>query len=246
MSTMLILGACSDIARAAALAFADEGWDICLAGRDMTALQRHATDITIRTGRTVTTAFFDALQPGSHEAFWAEQADSVQALLCAVGLLGDQQAARHDPSLAQCILATNFSGLVPILSMAADTFKQRQQGVMIVVSSVAGERGRASNYIYGSAKAGLTAFLSGLRQRLYRSNVHVLTVLPGFVATRMTEGMNLPQRLTATPAQVAADIVNAVRKKKYVVYSRYFWRFIMAVIKIIPEKVFVKLSRHSN
>lgn len=242
MPTMLILGAGSDIARATALAFAAQGWDLCLAGRNMELLQRHAGDIEVRTGRSVSCRFFDALKEEEHASFWEEQAESVQALFCAVGLLGDQKAARHDMELARRILRTNFNALVPILSMAADTFEKRKSGLIIVVSSVAGDRGRASNYVYGSAKAGLTAFLSGLRQRLAPSGVQVLTVLPGFVSTSMTEGMDLPASLTATPEQVANDIVRAVRRQCPVLYTRWFWRWIMFIVKRIPERLFRKIK----
>lgn len=112
-----------------------------------------------------------------------------------------------------------------------------------MVSSVAGDRGRASNYVYGSAKAGLSAFLSGLRQRLHNQGVKVITVLPGFVKTRMVEGMNLPEALTATPEQVAADVLKAVRTDKSVVYTRFFWRYIMFIVKSIPEGIFRKLEK---
>lgn len=242
MPTMLILGATSDIARATALAFARKGWDLRLTGRDQDALRRIAQDIAVRTGRKVDCAPFDALAPAEeHAALWNSVAADTDALFCAVGLLGDQEAARHDLALAGRIVASNFTGLLPILALAADAFEARGRGLIIAVSSVAGDRGRASNYTYGSAKAGLTAYLSGLRQRLSASGVQVLTVLPGFVATAMTEGMNLPVPLTATPEQVAADILRAVEKKCGVVYTRWFWRWIMAVIRAIPEGIFQKL-----
>ena len=242
MPNMLILGATSDIARATALAFARKGWDLRLAGRDMEALQRIAQDIAVRTDRRVECASFDALAPvEEHAALWNSVAADTEALFCAVGLLGDQEAARHDAALAEKIVTSNFTGLLPMLALAADAFEARGRGLIIAVSSVAGDRGRASNYTYGSAKAGLTAYLSGLRQRLSASGVQVLTVLPGFVATAMTEGMNLPARLTATPGQVAQDILRAVEKKRGVVYTRWFWRWIMTIIRAIPEGMFQKM-----
>ena len=244
MPNMLILGATSDIARATALAFARKGWDLRLAGRDMDALRRIAQDISVRTERAVDCARFDALAPAEeHAALWRSVSADTDALFCAVGLLADQEAARHDARLAEKIVATNFTGLLPMLSLAADTFEARGNGLIIAVSSVAGDRGRASNYTYGSAKAGLTAYLSGLRQRLSTSGVQVLTVLPGFVATAMTENMNLPTRLTAAPEQVAHDILRAVEKKRGVVYTRWFWRWIMVIIRAIPENIFQKMRR---
>ncbi len=114
----------------------------------------------------------------------------------------------------------------------------RKAGLIIGLSSVAGDRGRASNYVYGSAKAGLSAFLSGLRHRLAASGVRVMTVKPGFVRTAMTEGLNLPPLLTAEPDQVAADILSAVKKRRDTIYSRWYWRFIMSAIRLLPESIF--------
>jgi len=121
-------------------------------------------------------------------------------------------------------------------------FEKRKSGFIIGISSVAGDRGRKSNYIYGSAKAALTAYLSGLRNRLYVANVHVLTVKPGFVATKMTEGMDLPEKLTAQPEAVAEDIYRAQQKNKNVLYTKWIWRWVMLIIKVIPEWKFKRMS----
>ena len=242
---ILILGASSDIARACALALGREykRSQFYLAGRDTAALERQATDLNLRTGCPTSVHHFDALDSKDHQALWDELKDKVDLVLCCVGLLGDQEQARHDVELAERIVRTNFTGLIPMLSMVADSFEQRGTGKLIVVSSVAGDRGRASNYVYGSAKAGLSAFLSGLRQRLHNHGVQVTTVLPGFVQTRMVEGMELPTALTATPEQVAADVLKAVRKGQGVVYTRFFWRYIMFIVKHIPEFMFRKMER---
>jgi len=242
MAIMVVLGATSDIARATAVAFARQGWDLRLAGRDASALQKIAVDIALRTGRDVTWSYFDAADLSSHQAFWETIAPKAEGVLCAVGMLGDQHQAEHDWTLAQTLLQTNFTGLVPVLSMAANTFEERGRGLIIGIGSVAGDRGRATNYLYGSAKAGFAAFLSGLRNRLAAKGVHVMTVKPGFVATSMTEGMNLPKKLTATPEQVAADIVAAAEKKRDIVYTLWFWRWIMRIITHIPEGIFKKLK----
>jgi len=242
MASMLILGAASDIARATALAFAHDGWDLILAGREPETLDKIAADITLRSGRRVKTTAFDALRPEEHAAFWQGVEEETTALFCAIGLLGDQEQAQNDMGQAAAILRTNFTGLVPILSFAANSFERRGHGLIIAISSVAGDRGRASNYFYGSAKAGLTVFLAGLRHRLAKRGVTVITVKPGFVATAMTAGMGLPAKLTATPGQVAADIVKAARKKRNVIYSLWFWRYIMIIICHIPEGIFKKLK----
>lgn len=242
MPSLLVLGATSDIARATALHFGLHGWNILLAGRDMTAVSALADDCSIRIGNPVVALHFDALHPEKHVAFWNTLPSCPDAVLCAVGLLGDQKAAQQDSELAEKILCSNFTGLVPILSMAAKAFEDRGSGLIIGISSVAGDRGRASNYLYGSAKAGFTAFLSGLRNRLAGKGVRVLTVKPGFVSTAMTATMTLPPLLTATPDDVARDIFAAVEKKSDIIYTKWYWRWIMLIVRLLPECVFKRLS----
>ena len=232
MPLMLILGATSEIARSCALRFAQDGWDLCLAGRRMEALHVLAQELRAKTGRTVTCEEFDALACSTHATLWASIKDKTDAVLCAVGLLGDQMAARHDEDAADRVLRANFTGLVPLLSMVADTFEQRQRGLIIGISSVAGDR----------AKAGFSAFLSGLRARLAPSGVHVLTVKPGLVASPMIEGRDLPRSLIASPETVARDIAHAVRKKRHTLYSPWYWRGIMFAVKHLPECLFIRLK----
>jgi len=241
MRTIVILGATSDIARATALAFGQAGWNLLLAGRDRDAIGRVAGDLSVRLGRPVPALHFDAEKPEEHEAFWTGLPARPDALFCAVGLLGDQEAARHDPVLARRIITANFSGLVGIFGLAADEFEKRGQGLLIGVSSVAGDRGRAQNYIYGSAKAGFTAFLSGLRQRLAASGVRVVTVKPGFVDTAMTEGMPLPKALTAAPLEVAKAIAAHADTGSEVFYVKPVWRLVMLIIRHVPERIFKKM-----
>jgi short-subunit dehydrogenase len=201
-----------------------------------------AHELHAKTGRAVDCAEFDALNTSAHAKLWESVAHKTDAVLCAVGLLGDQTAARHDEEAADRILRANFTGLVPLLSMAADTFEQRQRGLIIGISSVAGDRGRGSNYLYGSAKAGFTAFLSGLRARLAPSGVQVLTIKPGLIASPMTEGRDLPKYLIASPETAARDIANAVRKGKSTLYTPWYWRGIMLAVKHLPERLFIKLK----
>ena len=139
-------------------------------------------------------------------------------------------------------MRTNFEGPASVMGELANRFEARGFGTLVGISSVAGVRGRASNYVYGSAKAGFTAFLSGLRNRLARKGVHVVTVLPGFVATKMTEGMDLPKLLTAKPQEVANTIWTAFHKKTDVIYVRPIWQFIITVVKNIPERIFKRMS----
>lgn len=241
MPTMLILGASSSIARACARLFTQEGWDICLAGRRPEALQKLAGELA-PTRRNIDCVHFDALQPEQHAALWASLENRVDAVLCAVGLLGDQLEARHSTEAADAILRANFTGLVPLLSLAANTFERRGEGLIIGISSVAGDRGRASNYLYGSAKAGFTAFLSGLRARLSHSGVQVLTVKPGLVDTPMIQGRTLPRLLVASPELVARDIVKAVRRGRAVLYTPWYWRGIMFAVQHMPERLFARLK----
>ena len=161
--------------------------------------------------------------------------------VCAVGLLGDQTASERDVKSAIQVMRSNYEGPASILAELANRFVERGSGTLVGISSVAGLRGRATNYVYGSAKAALTTFLSGLRNRLARHDVHVVTVLPGFVATRMTEHMDLPKLMTARPQEVAEAIHRAAEKKYNIIYVRPVWRVVMSAIKLIPESVFKKM-----
>lgn len=242
MPILLILGAASDMAVAAARVFASHGWSLQLAGRDLEYLDKVSQDLRLRHQIAAKVFFFDALDHDGHKKFWSGLDERPDAVLCAVGLLGDQTSARHDFALADRILRTNFNGLVSILGIAADDFEAARSGTIIAISSVAGDRGRASNYIYGSAKAGLTAFLSGLRNRLDSCGVRVITIKPGFVKTSMTENMDLPPLFTASPPEVGEVIYKALTKRRDTIYCRSLWRLVMLAIRLIPERIFKKLN----
>jgi short-subunit dehydrogenase len=155
----------------------------------------------------------------------------------------EQQAENErDIQAAARVMRSNYEGPASILAVLANRFEERGSGTLVGISSVAGDRGRATNYVYGSAKAGFTAFLSGLRNRLAKHGVHVVTVLPGFVATKMTEDMDLPAKLTAQPSEVADAIARAVERKKDVIYVRPIWQLIMLIIRNIPERVFKRMK----
>ncbi|MCK0097120.1 SDR family oxidoreductase [Yoonia sp. F2084L] len=239
---VLILGARSDIARAVAHRFAAMGHPIQLAARNATTLAQDKVDIELRYDVPVTLHECDALDPASYSACVDGLPDLPEIVCCAIGYMGTQAENERDVPMAQTVLRSNFEGPASILSIFANLFEERGFGTIIGISSVAGERGRATNYVYGSAKAGFTAFLSGLRNRLAGKGVHVITVLPGFVATQMTQGMDLPARLTAQPEEVATAIANAVRRKRNVVYVRPIWQLIMLIIRSIPEAIFKKLK----
>lgn len=241
-SSILILGARSDMARACAQRFAGEGYDIQLAARDPETLQPDAQDLRVRHGVTVSLHAFDALDSAGFPEFLDGLPVLPSVVLCAVGAMGVQADSQDDPAKAAAVLRANFEGPALILGLIANRFEARDSGTIIGISSVAGDRGRASNYVYGAAKAGFTAFLSGLRNRLSKGKVRVITVKPGFVATKMTEGMDLPARLTAQPDAVADAIWNALKKGKDVIYVKGLWRIIMTIIRLLPEAVFKKTS----
>lgn len=236
--SVLIIGGRSDIGLALAHRYAAAGHAVQLAARNAAALEADAADIALRHKVGVTTHELDILRSEAFEAF----VDALPVLpgtaICVVGLLGEQALSERSLDAAALTMRSNFEGPALLTGLVANRFEARGSGVLIGISSVAGDRGRASNYVYGSAKAGYTAFLSGLRNRLAKKGVHVLTVLPGFMRTRMTEGMNLPPRLTAEPAQVADAIYKAASKRRDVIYVKPVWRLVMTVIRAIPERVF--------
>jgi decaprenylphospho-beta-D-erythro-pentofuranosid-2-ulose 2-reductase len=242
MPTVLILGATSDIAVATARVFADKGYDIQLAARNAARLQPLKADLVVRSNVKVELYEFDAVRFNSHETFYHGLTSKPDVCICIFGLLGVNEKAVADWSQAEAILSTNYTGAVSILNIVAEDFISRRNGIIAGVSSVAGERGRQSNYLYGSAKAGFTAYLSGLRNRMFHHQLHVATIQPGFVYTQMTSEMKLPPMLTATPEQVAKAIYGAVTGKKNIVYVKWFWRWIMLIIKLIPEPVFKRLK----
>ncbi|WP_067732993.1 SDR family oxidoreductase [Novosphingobium naphthalenivorans] len=237
-SSVLVIGARSDIGLAAAHRFAAAGYDVQLAARNAAQLEADAADIALRHGVRATMHELDLLAPGTFGAFLDSLPALPQVAICAVGLLGDQAVSQSDLEAASLVMRSNYEGPALMTGLLAERFEARGSGTLVGISSVAGDRGRASNYVYGSAKAGYTAFLSGLRNRLAKKNVHVLTVLPGFVRTRMTEGMDLPARLTADPGQVAEAIFAAVSKKRDVIYVKPVWRLVMGVIRAVPERIF--------
>ncbi len=243
MKTLLLVGATSDIGRAVALEYAGAGWRILLAARDPAAGRRTADDVATRTGAPVSLHALDVLDDDGLAAFVDGLPELPDTAVCVVGELGSQERAQTDPAHARTILRTNFEGPALLLGILAERFLARGSGTLVGVSSVAGDRGRGSNYVYGAAKAGFSAFLSGLRNRLAPAGIRVLTVKPGFVRTRMTEGMKLPPLLTAEPAEVGRAVYTAAEKGRGdVIYVRGLWRGVMTVISLIPEPLFKRLK----
>ena len=244
LQTLFIIGATSAIAEAAARRHAARGGRLHLAARNAERLESLARDLNIRGAAEVTWATFDAADfdryPALLDAAW-QQLGRVDAVLIAHGTLPEQRTCEADWRLARDALLVN--GLSPMLlaQQVADKMAAQQSGVLAVISSVAGDRGRQSNYIYGAAKGGLTVFLQGLRNRYFAQGVKVLTVKPGFVDTPMTAAFaKVP--LWASADGVAGDILAAMARGRDVLYTPWFWRAIMLVIRSIPERVFKRLS----
>lgn len=238
---VLILGGRSEIGLAVARRFAAGGHPLQLAARNVAALEDVGRELERSCGVPVTLHEFDALDIASHESFVNGLQPFPEVAVCAVGMLGGPAQAEHGPEGAIRVMRTNYEGPASVLALLAQRMEAHGAGVLVGISSVAGERGRASNYVYGSAKAGFTAFLSGLRNRLAGKGVHVVTVLPGFVRTRMVEGMELPRLLTALPDEVGEAVHRAVRRRQDVVYVRPVWRWIMLAVRAIPEVIFKRM-----
>lgn len=242
LPSVLILGARSDIGLAAARRFAAAGHDLHLAARDPDLLEADRADIVLRYRVEVTLHRFDALDTDSHAPFLDGLSPLPMITISTIGLMGEQGLNARDPAQAALVMRSNFEAPALILGEVANRYEAQRTGAIVGVSSVAGDRGRATNYVYGSAKAGFTAFLSGLRNRLADKGVHVVTVLPGFVATRMTAGMDLPPRLTAQPEELGEAIFRAVASKRNVIYVRRIWWLVMLIIRNIPEQIFKRLK----
>ncbi len=241
--TWIILGATSSMARAFARLQAEKGARLLLAGRDMDELKRLAGDMVLRGAEAAEAVAFDARAPASFAPI-IERAEAAGGMISAavfVGSMPPQEAIDADPALIDGTVTDSFTGPARFLQMLAPVMEARGGGCVVGVASVAGDRGRIGNYVYGAAKAGFATYLSGLRNRLNRAGAHVVTVKPGFVDTAMTWGLE-GMFLVASPEDIAGAIDRAVEKKKNVIYTPFFWRWIMLIIRLIPEPVFKKLS----
>ena len=242
METVLVLGATSDIGIAIAKKFASEKYNVQLAARKPELLGPLQSDIQIRYNVECGVYAFDALIFHSHSMFFETLDPKPEITICIFGTMDDEEDAFNNWNLTQRMIDTNYTGAVSVLNIAARTYIKNKKGTIIGISSVAGDRGRASKMIYGSSKAAFNAYLAGLRNKCFKDNVHVVTVKPGFVYTRMTENMELPALLTSTPAYLADVVYNGFAKKKNVIYIKWFWRYIMLIIKSIPEFQFKKMK----
>lgn len=225
--TILILGANSDMAKAIASSFKAEGFELMLAVRKPVNESELA---------------FDAVDFDSHENFVLNLPVLPDVVVTAFGILIEGDESFHSPQLSLESTLVNYSGVVSILGHLSKAMAARGSGTIIGISSVAGERGRGSNYVYGSAKAGVTAYLDGLRNFLLKKGVHVITVKPGYVDTKMKANKPTPKIVTASPKDVAKAIFNGYRKQKNTIYVLPVWRWIMLIIRSIPEFIFKRMS----
>jgi short-subunit dehydrogenase len=243
MNKIVIFGATSAIAQAVARRYAATGASLFLVGRSAERLEAIAADLRVRGADAVTLAAVDLADLPRHAALVA-QADAalggLDAALIAHGTLPDQRTCEDDTALALSHIGINYLSPVSLMTELAKTLRARRSGVIAVIGSVAGDRGRQSNYLYGSAKGGLAVFAEGLRHRMEAFGVRVVLVKPGFVDTPMTAAIDKGGPLWATPDKVAGDIVAAMDKGNATIYTPWFWRGILAIIRNVPYAIFRK------
>ncbi|MHA1129027.1 MAG: SDR family NAD(P)-dependent oxidoreductase [Alphaproteobacteria bacterium] len=241
--TWIILGASSSMARAFARKAASEGCRLILTGRDMADLRANAADCVLRGAPEAMAMKFDARDPKTFDPIIAaaELQDGTLNVAVFVSSMPEQSDIDENPALAADTIQDGFTGPIQFLHAFAPLMEERESGTVVGIASVAGDRGRIGNYVYGATKAGFATYLSGLRNRLTRKGGHVLTVKPGFVDTAMTWGLD-GLFLVASPEMVADTIWKAVEKRRNTIYVPFFWRYIMLIITHIPEFIFKKMS----
>lgn len=243
MDYVLIIGGNSDIGRAIATEYARMGYNLFLTYRKPKQIDSFCRNLSNKNSISVIPSYLDVLDFNSHKKFYKRLNPKPIGVITSVGLLDNQSESEKFFDLCLRSINTNYVGLVSLLNIIASHFiDHRTKGFIIGISSVAGERGRSSNYIYGSAKSGFTTYLSGLRSQLNQYDIHVLTVLPGYVVTKMTKDIKLPRLITCSPEFVSKKIIKAQIEKKNVIYIKWFWKYIMYVVKSIPESFFKKLD----
>lgn len=244
MSKILIIGATSTIAQHCARLWAAEGEELFLVGRNAERLDRIVADLSVRGASKVARHLMDINEIESHQQMLdvAERVlGGLDVTLIAHGTLSDQKACEESVSLALQEIKTNALSVIALLTLIGNRYESQRRGTVAIISSVAGDRGRASNYVYGCAKAMVTVFTSGLRQRLHKAGVSVITIKPGFVDTAMTKNFQ-KGILWADPEHVAEEIKMAVANKKELIVFPRFWLLIMFVVKSIPEGIFKRIK----
>lgn len=242
--SVLILGATSPIAHALARQYAMRGAKVALAARDLEETERRAADLKVRFGVEARAYRFDARSYGDHPGFLRQVAadmGTIEIAVVAFGDLGDRQRSIEDFEAARVVLETNYLGAASICEAMAREMAGQRRGTIVGIGSVAGERGRYSNYFYGSAKGGFALYLQGLRARMFHEGVHVLTVKPGFIDTPMTWGLRgrIP---IASPDALAKAVAKAAERRTDFLYYPWFWRCVMAIVRAVPESRWKKLK----
>ena len=231
---ILILGANSDIAKELSIFFARDKFNLDLASRNTTSLKKLKNFLELKYNIKAEILYFDACDFKSHKKFYDNLKTKPFGVVIAFGYLGNQLKAQEDFEESKKIFDTNFLGASNMLEIVSKDLEKRKKGFIIGISSVAGDKGRKENYFYGTSKGAFSIYLEGLRSRLAKSNINVLTIKPGWVYTKMTKHMDLNSRITATSKKVAKDIYKANKKRKKVIYTPWFWKYIMFLVKFIP------------
>lgn len=245
MKRVLIIGATSAIAGACARLWAKQGASLFLVGRDAEKLEAVAADLRVRGAADARTWRLDATDVSAHCAMveaGVQALGGMDVALIAYGTLPDQRICERDAALALREFTTNGASVIALLTVLANRFESQRSGAIAVITSVAGDRGRPSNYVYCSAKAAVSVFCEGLRARLFKAGVSLTDIRPGFVATPMTQGLALPALLVAQPEAIARRIVAGIERKTDVLYAPGFWALIMAMIRAIPRPLFKRMT----
>lgn len=245
MKRILIIGATSAIASECARLWAAQGASLFLVGRDASKLEELAADSRVRGAAAVRTWQMDVTDLAAHTAMFESAVRALNGFdvaLIAHGTLPDQSACERDPALMVQEFTTNGVSVMALLTLLAPKFEQQASGSICVITSVAGDRGRPSNYVYGSAKAAVSVFCEGMRARLFRAGVSLTDIRPGFVDTPMTQGLALPALLLARPGDVARKILIAIERRRDVAYVPAFWAVVMTFIRMIPGAIFKRMT----
>jgi decaprenylphospho-beta-D-erythro-pentofuranosid-2-ulose 2-reductase len=245
MKKVLIVGATSSIASACARLWAHQGSEFFLVARNSEKLEQTSADLIAHGAKAVTVHSMDAVDFLAHPAMLESCLTTLHQIdiaLIAHGTLPDQKACELDVQIALKEFLNNGTSVIALLTLLANHFEKQHCGTLAVISSVAGDRGRPSNYLYGTAKAAVSTFCEGLRARLFKVGVHVIDIKPGFVDTPMTKGLPLPGVLVSKPEQVGLRIVKGIERNTDILYAPGFWAIIMLIIKSIPNFLFKRTN----
>ena len=240
----MIVGATSAIAHETAKLFAQDGAELFLVGRNAEKLETISQDLRVRGAKAANIYKLDMNELDRHQELFdaaLAQLGGLDAVLISHGTLGDQELSQQSVADTLHEFTTNALSVISLLTIVANYMEGQKRGCIAVISSVAGDRGRQGNYVYGAAKSAVSTFLGGLRTRLAKSGVDVVTVKPGFVDTPMTAHIK-KNFLFASPAKVGQDTYQAMKKGTEVLYTPWFWRYIMFIVKSVPEPIFKKMK----